>query len=241
MGTLAEHGTWTVLGQAFAVHLDTKDAVEDQVHLRALVALADKGGARLHLPDLRFGRAVHQLIGERAFERGLDDGDEGLRLLVAPGRRLAEGLAVPVLEVDEPGLAREPAVLVVDPVTREPARPAQHPLGPSVGVHRETERGPGERRLPLDEGGPPHASWGGHAGAAAGGLGKAHPAFAPLGLALDVGQRHRLEHVAQPTDADRRAADLAARRVAGVLDPARAVDLYPGRELVGEAEPVGLP
>ena len=129
VGALTEERPGPVLGQALAVDLDAKHAVEDQVDLGALVALAYQVGARFHFLDLRFGRPAHHSGGQRTLEGGLDDGDEGLGLLVAPGRVRAEGLAVPVLEVDEARLAREMALVVVDPVAREPAGSDERPLG----------------------------------------------------------------------------------------------------------------
>ena len=54
-------------------------------------------------------------------ERGLDGGNQRLGVLVAPRAVFAERLAVPVLEVGQARLVREPVVGVVDPVPGEPA------------------------------------------------------------------------------------------------------------------------
>ena len=74
------------------------------------------------------------VVGELAFERGLDRGDERGRVLVAPRRVLAERVAVPFLEVGEAGLGGELAFVVVDPVAGERARAASVALVPAVGV-----------------------------------------------------------------------------------------------------------
>ena len=125
MGVFTEESTGAVLGQALAVDLDAKHAVEHQVHLGTRLTLADEGGSRLHLLDPRFGGPPHQLGGKGALEGGLDHRHERLGLLVAPRGVLAEGLAVPVLEVDEPGLGGKVALVVIDPVAGEPACAAQ--------------------------------------------------------------------------------------------------------------------
>ena len=52
----------------------------------------------------------------------LDLRHEGCRVLVAPGRVLAVGLAIPLLEVDQARLLGELPLVVVDPVPRERAR-----------------------------------------------------------------------------------------------------------------------
>ena len=72
-----------------------------------------------------------------ALEGGLDRGDERRRVLVAPRRVLAEGLAVPLLEVDHAGLGDDLAAVVVEPVAGERAGADQLGLGPAVGVERE--------------------------------------------------------------------------------------------------------
>ena len=57
--------------------------------------------ALLHRADLGLVAAAHDRGRQLALERGLDRGDERLRVLVAPRRVLAERVAVPVLEVGE--------------------------------------------------------------------------------------------------------------------------------------------
>ena len=69
----------------------------------------------------------------------------------APRRVPAERLPVPLLEVGETGLGRERARLVVDPVPRELARADQLEAARAVGVDRERERRPHERRAELHE------------------------------------------------------------------------------------------
>jgi hypothetical protein len=51
-----------------------------------------------------------------------------------PRRVLAERVAVPLFEVGEPGLGREPPVAVVDPVTREAAGTDELERGGAVGI-----------------------------------------------------------------------------------------------------------
>ena len=121
----------------------------------------------------------------------------------------------------------------------EAAGAAQESLAVPVRVEREAEGRPGEGSLPLNKRRSPHPPWRWHAGAATGCLCKAHPSFASLGLVLDVGEGECLEDVLQAAQAQCRAPDVTSTQVAGGLDPARLVDLDPGRQVVGEAEPVG--
>ncbi len=123
---------------------------------------------------------AHHLLGERALQRSLDRGDERLGLLVAPRGVTAEGLAIPVLEVRQPRLVRVLAGVVVDPVARETACALHLALGATVGVNRERERRPDERRLPLHERLAAHAARRRHARAPAVGLHEAHEVLARL-------------------------------------------------------------
>jgi hypothetical protein len=66
------------------------------------------------VPELGLGILAHDVDRELAFERGLDRGDERLRVAVAPRRVLAERVAVPLLEIGEADLGGELAVVVVD-------------------------------------------------------------------------------------------------------------------------------
>ncbi len=73
------------------------------------------------------------------------------------------------------GLGDELAVGAVHPVAGERAGADQLELGPTVGVDRERQRGPGERRGTCTKGGWLDPAGGGHAGAAAGRLREARP------------------------------------------------------------------
>ena len=80
----------------------------------------------------------------------------------------------------------------------------------------------------------------GQAGATAGGLHEADLGVPALGCLVQVGQLHRLERGPQLGQVHGRRAHEAAARVAGV-DDAAVLDLDPGRQPVGEAEPAGGP
>ena len=190
---------------------------------------------------LRPGGAVHELHGQGLLQRGLDRGHQGRGILVAPRRVPAERHPGPVGVVGQAGLVRQAAVGVVDPVPGELAGPGDRVLGPAVGVQGERQRGPHQRRLPLDEGPPAHRPGHGHGRPAAGGLDEAHPRLTPLGLALDVGQRDRLEGVAQADQLELGHAHQPAAVVAAAGDAAGVVDLDPGPQHVREAEPVRRP
>ena len=125
MGSFPEHRPGSVLRQARAIDLDAQDPVENQVDLRTAIALGDQHRSALHLSNLRFGRALHQFVREVSFEGGFDGRDEGVGVLVSPRRRFAEGLAIPVAEVDESGLRTQLTMVVVDPVARETTGPDQ--------------------------------------------------------------------------------------------------------------------
>src|SRR6202011_5432967 len=89
------------------------------IDLGPRVALAHQHGAGGDALDARPRRAPHELFGERALEGGLDRSDERVGILVTPGAVTPERLAVPVAEIRQPRLLREPAVSVVHPVARE--------------------------------------------------------------------------------------------------------------------------
>src|SRR6202035_5406510 len=97
---------------------------------------------------------------------------------------------------------------------------------------------PHQRRLPLHEGAPPDPTWRGDACAAATCLDERHPAVAPLGCPLDVGERHRLEAVLDRAELDQRGPHVPPALVAAVDDLPGAVDSEEGAQLVGEAEAV---
>src|SRR5580704_2070050 len=117
--TLAEHGPRSDLSHRTAVDLDREYAVEEQVHVLALVALDDQRRARLDRLDAWFDAATHDPERELALERGFDLGHQRRRILVTPGRVPAKGVLVPALEIHQSRLLSEIAVTVVDPMARE--------------------------------------------------------------------------------------------------------------------------
>ena len=130
------------------------------------------------------------------------------------GRVRAEGLGHPVGVVGQARLVGERAVVVVDPVPGEPARPAHRALRRAVGVQRERQRRPHQRRLPLHVGRVSDLARGRQARPAADGLAEPHPAVAALGIPAQVRQERVLEHAPQPAEPDRGVADVAAPAVA---------------------------
>ena len=89
----------------------------------------------------------------------------------------------PVLEVGQPALGGELAVVAVDPVPRE--RAGARPAGPGCGRRRGSSAARSSRRSARGTGRTAGAATGrgsGHAGPAAGRLREAHPAVADLGL-----------------------------------------------------------
>ena len=184
---------------------------------------------------------MHELHGQGLLQRGLDRRHQGRGILVAPGRVAAERHPGPVGVVGQARLVRQAAVGVVDPVPGEPAGAGDRVLGPAVGVQGQRQRGPYQWRLPLDEGPPPHRPGRGDGGPAPGGLDETHPALALLRRALHVGQRDRLEGVAQAAELEGSDAHDPAAVVAAAGDAPGVVDLDPGSQHVREAEPVPRP
>ena len=169
---------------------------------------------------LRRRAAAHDRPRQLALERRLGLGHERLGLLAAPGRVVAVRLAVPLLEVDRPRFLDELPVLVVDPVARERARSGQLVLGRAVGLDRERERRPGDRRADPHERLAAHASWRRGARASARRLLEAHPAVTDLGLALDRRQRDGGDAQLLRADLDPRHAEVTRPEMAGVRDRA---------------------
>src|SRR4029453_4523247 len=121
-----------------------------------------------------------ELARDLALERALGGHHEGVGVLVAPRRVLAVCLPVPGLEVDRARLRDEIAVVVVDPVPRERARPDELMLRRAVRADRECERRPGGRRLDADERPPAHPPRRGEPGTAAPSLDEADGVVLPL-------------------------------------------------------------
>ena len=237
---LAEDRTGPELGERFAVDLDRQHAVEQQVELRAELALLDEHVTVLDLAHGRLLAAAHDRGGEIPLERGFHRGDERGRVLVAPRRVLAECVAVPVLEVGEAGLRRELARVVVDPVTGERARARHREFAASVRVHDHFERRPHERRLELHERRMVDATGGRERGAAADRLHEASGRAFDLRGPLDVGQARRGEGGFLRREPHGRSAHRPAT-VVGVTrtdDPA-IFHFDPSAQHVREPEPVG--
>ena len=237
-GTLAQHGTRAILRQPGAVALDPDHSVQHQVDLAARLALADELRAGVELADPRLGTAVHELHRQGPLQRRLHGGDQGRGVLVTPGGAAAERHPGPVDVVGQAGLVRQLARGVVDPVPREPARARHLVLGVAVGMQGERERGPHQGRLPLHEGRVPHRPRRGQPGPPPGRLHEPHPRLAPLWLALQVRQRHRLKGAAQRAEPDGGGAHQAAAAIAARGDLAGAINVDPGPQQVGEPEPV---
>src|SRR5947209_1982750 len=98
-GPFAQDGARSNLGQDFSVDVHREDTVEQQEQFVASLTLLDKSLAALEVPDLGFGAATHDGLGQLPFERGLDLGHKGGRILGAPRCALAEDVAGPALEI----------------------------------------------------------------------------------------------------------------------------------------------
>ena len=173
---------------------------------------------------------------ELTLECGLDRGDEGRRLLVAPRRVLAEGVAGPVLVVDQPALGGQLTTVVVDPVAGERRRPDETALAVPVGVDRQlaaSTRRSGRSTARTAAGAPPAAP-GKPVRPPADWVKRTQPSPTSW-FELPVGQAHGgdREALAEP---DGRRADRTAAAVAGVDDRAVVGELGVGGEMVGEAE-----
>ena len=108
---LAEQRPRPVLGQPLPVVLHPEHAVEDQEDVVARVALAHQRRARRGTVRSAAWRPPCMSCADSdALERRLHRGDERVGVLVAPGGVPAERLAVPVAEVGQPRLVRQPAV-----------------------------------------------------------------------------------------------------------------------------------
>ena len=99
-GPLADERARAEVGDLLAVDVHLDDAVEQQVDGVGLLALGGERGALLQLADLGLALA-HDHPRQLPLHRRLDLGDERRRVLAAPRAVVAEGVAVPVLEVDE--------------------------------------------------------------------------------------------------------------------------------------------
>ena len=97
---LADQRARAEVGDLLAVDVHLDDAVEQQVDGVGLLALLGERGALLQLADLRLALA-HDHPRQLPLHGRLDLGDEGRRVLAAPRAEVAEGVAVPVLEVDQ--------------------------------------------------------------------------------------------------------------------------------------------
>src|SRR5215218_9352243 len=236
-GHLADHGPGAELGHRLAVDLDHQHAVEEQVHVGAGLALLDQDLAVLEPPEV--GLAVDDGHRQPALQGRLGRHHQGRRVLVAPGGSLHLGLAEPAGEVDPARLGDQLAVVVVDPVPREGARPDDLVGRPAVGVDGQGQGRPGGRGDHLDERRAADAPRRRGAGPAPGRLHEPDPAVAQLGPGPHVRERRGREGQVARAEAQGGGADVAVAGVA-VVDDAAVLDLDPGPQLVGEPEAVGL-
>jgi hypothetical protein len=109
------------LGDHLAVHLDGQDTIKQQEQLVTWLALLDQGLARPQPPE--WGVGADDQPRQLTLQGALDRGHDGRRLLLTARAVLRGGLQVPLVEVDQPGLGRQPTGVVVDPVTRKRAGP----------------------------------------------------------------------------------------------------------------------
>ena len=237
---LSDDGARTDLGNGIAVHLHHEDPVQDQVDLRARHPLPDERLTGREGADPRLGIAAHDRRRELPLQGRLDGGHDGRRVGGTPRRAVPERIVEPRREVDHAGFFDERAILVVDPVAGERTGPDQFVRRRPIGVEREGQRRPRDRRpelyerLVLDR---PRCR-------------QAHPSAHRLdetdgrGTDLRVGPDIRQVHGRKPdggrADADRRRADVPLPQVAVPDDPS-ILDLDERPKLVGLAEPIGLP
>ena len=138
-----------------------------------------------------------------------------------------------------PGLGLEGPVVAVDPVPRERAGPDDLEVGGPVGADGEGQRRPHHRPRDLEVGPPPDPPGRRHARLAAGRLGEADHAVADLGLPAQVGEADPAEGQADPGQPHAGVAHVAPAEVPVPGDPAVAVDLDEGPQLVGEPDGAG--
>ena len=147
---LAEDGAGGHAGDRLAVDLDVQEAVEQQEHVAPRLALLDERLANLE-PLTRQPGVEHQGdAGQLVLESSLDRGDDLGRVLVSPGRRFAERLAVPAVEILQAVLAYQPAAGVVDGVARKGAGRDQASLRLAGRMEDELQRRPCERRAEVE-------------------------------------------------------------------------------------------
>ena len=91
------------------------------------------------------------------------------------------------------------------------------------------------------KGAPPYPPRRRESGPAASGLGEADPTFARLDRRLQVGKGHGLEGTAEPGDRHGGRPHEPPARIAVIHGLPGIVELGPGGQEVGEAEPVGQP
>jgi hypothetical protein len=235
---LAQDGPRADLGDLPAVLLDGQDPVEQEIQLVAGLSLLDQGLAGLKAPERRVG--ADDDGRQLPLQLALHGGDHRRRLLVAPGVPLAERLAVPGVEVDQPGLGLEGAVVAVDPVPGERAGPHDLEAGRPVGADLQGQGRPHHRPADLEVGAAPDPPGRGHARLATGRLGEPDHPVAGLGLPAQVGEGDAGEGQADPGQPHAGVAHVPPAQVPVAGDAAVAVDLDEGPQLVGEADGAGV-
>ena len=139
-----------------------------------------------------------------------------------------------------PDFSTRRPVVVVDPVARERARADDLVARAAVGVDRQGQGRPRDRRPELDERLVWHRSRRREAHAPADRLDEAGRRWAHLGFGLDIRQLDRGKAHGGRSDLDRRRADVALTEMAGVHD-APVLDVDERAQLVRLAEAVARP
>jgi hypothetical protein len=136
----AHNRAGTYLCDRFAILFNSQYPVEQQKELFAGVLLFDEGFPPPQSPKFGIGSDDHagEFSFERTFNRTHDDG----RVLVPPRAMVSEGTVVPVVVIDYSRLRCEPAVVVVDPVTRKRTCPCELAVRRAVGGNGQSECGP---------------------------------------------------------------------------------------------------
>ena len=142
-------------------------------------------------------------------------------------------------EVDETGLQAQVLIVVVDPVAGERARSRHVARRCAVGVDGERKRRPRQRGGHLDKRRPVDLSRCRDPRATAGSLREANPPVAHFRSRAPIGKRNGSEGHAATAEPERRGTDVSAA-ILPVTGDATAVHLYPGGELVAEAETIRL-
>ena len=224
------------LRDRLAIDLHLKSAIEHEEHLVTRLTLLDQRVPLVDRASFLFGAADDDR-GQLALQSAFHRLHHRRGVVGAPWGALAERLIDPCREIGQPRLHDELAGVVVDPVAREAAGTDQLAPDAAVGVDRQGEGGPRDRRIDLEEGLATDRPRRRHPGAATACLSEPHGRVRHDRLVTNVGHRLRLHGHGLRAELEARHTDATT----AVLSPSRylsVLDLDPGLELVALAEEV---